>query len=145
VPSESRHSSARVSSAVDAAAATISCPAATGGRASRWTSAPCKATAPDAGASTVAASFEMLTDRIDAVIHARAGLHWPPSGIILTAIHKWDRVLLSTEWRDLMTFPKPYEFGQLPLPDVVSPHPSWQHAASEMLELCTSLLPSGGR
>jgi hypothetical protein len=96
-------------------------------------------------ASTIAESFELLTDRIDTVIHDRAGLQWPPSSEQEKQIHKWDSVLLATEWRDLMAFPKPYAFGQEPIPDVVIPHANWQIAASEMLEMCTTLLPSGGR
>lgn len=95
--------------------------------------------------STIAESFAMLTDRIDLAIHTRAGLHWPPSPEMQREIHKWDRIMLSSEWRDLMTFPKPYDFGQQPLPDVVIPHPHWKTAALEMLELCVSLLPSGGK
>lgn len=96
-------------------------------------------------ASAIADSFAMLTDRIDAAIHTRAGLAWPPSPEIADQIKVWDRVLLSTEWRDLMTFPKPYPFEQLPIPDVIIPHPRWQTSVAEMLMLCASLLPSGAR
>ena len=96
-------------------------------------------------ASTISESFELLTNRIDTVIHDRAGLQWPPPSNLENEIHKWDRVLLATEWRDLMPFPQPYAFGQAAIPDKVLPHANWQTAAGEMLELCTSLLPGGGR
>lgn len=94
-------------------------------------------------ASAIGDSFALLTDRIDAAIHARAGLHWPPSPLLAAEIHKWDRILLATEWRDLMTFPKPYEFGQLPIPDVVVPSENWQRSAADMFEQCAVLLPNG--
>lgn len=94
-------------------------------------------------ASAIAQSFALLTDQIDAVIHQRAGLAWPPSPEIAEQIHKWDRVLLATEWRDLMRYPQPYKFPQWPIPDEVRPHETWQQSAIEMLELCRVLLPGG--
>lgn len=90
---------------------------------------------------TVSAAFDQLVDRIDAAIHARAGLAWPPSPAMQAEIHKWDRVLLATEWRDLMRYPQPYEFGQLPVPDTVMPSCNWQRDAVDMMALCRSLLP----
>lgn len=95
-------------------------------------------------ASAIADSFAMLTDRIDAAIHERAGLAWPPSPEMQAAIKHWDRVLLATEWRDLMVWEPPYDFGHAPLPDLVIPHLDWQDAATEMAALCASLLPKGG-
>jgi hypothetical protein len=92
-------------------------------------------------AEAIAQSFAMLTDGIDAVIHQRAGLAWPPSLEMQAQIHAFDRVMLATEWRDLMRHPQPYEFGQLPVPDTVRPHASWQVAAGEMMVLCGALLP----
>lgn len=92
-------------------------------------------------ASAIAESFDALTDGIDAVIHERAGLAWPPSAEMQQRIKAWDRVLLATEWRDLMRFPQPYEFGKEPISDVVVPHATWRLAAIEMLGLCQSLLP----
>jgi hypothetical protein len=94
-------------------------------------------------ASAIADSFAMLTDRIDLAIHTKAGLAWPPTPEIAAEIHRFDRMLLSTEWRDLMGFPQPYPFGQLPLPDHLFPHAAWQDAANEMYSLCRSLLPAG--
>jgi hypothetical protein len=92
-------------------------------------------------ASAIAESFDALTDGIDAVIHQRAGLAWPPSAEMRAQIHRWDRVLLATEWRDLMRCPTPYEFGEKPLPDVIVPQ-HWQLASIEMMKLCNSLLPN---
>lgn len=96
-------------------------------------------------ASQVAAAFDRLVDRIDASIHERAGLTWPPSPDMLALIHRWDRVLLSTEWRDLMVYPQPYPFEFEAIPDVVVPHWRWQQAAAEMHAMCCSLLPSGAK
>ena len=95
-------------------------------------------------ASAIAESFATLSGRIDTVIHTRAGLAWPPSPEITAAIKHWDRVLLATEWRDLMVCAPPYDFGHAPIPDVVRPHGRWEDAAIEMLSLCNSLLPKGG-
>lgn len=92
-------------------------------------------------ASAVNDAFATLTDRIDTVIHARAGLAWPPTSGQTAAIHRFDRMLLATEWRDLMRFPKPYDFGSEPFPDRVEPHRCWQDAALEMHSLCAALLP----
>lgn len=92
-------------------------------------------------APSVAQAFADLTDRIDIAIHERAGLAWPPTESVRAQIHHWDRVLLATEWRDLMRCPPPYDFGVAPLPDVVRPHRDWLAAASEMMALCVSLLP----
>lgn len=60
-------------------------------------------------ASVVLAAFNELTDRCDRAVHEAAGLAWPPSPWIADGIKHWDRVLLVTEWRDLM--------GGVPLPN----------------------------
>lgn len=95
-------------------------------------------------ASAIAESFDALTDGIDAVVHERAGLAWPPSADMQLQIKAFDRMLLATEWRDLMRYPQPYEFGQKPVPDHVVPHATWHLAAIEMLGMCQSLLPGCG-
>lgn len=60
-------------------------------------------------ANQVMSVFDELTDRHDAAIHAAAGLSWPPPPEMKAAIKHYDRVLLVTEWRDLM--------GGVPLPN----------------------------
>lgn len=96
-------------------------------------------------AAQVADSFAQLVDRIDTAIHHRAGLTWPPSPDVLAAIHRWDRSLLSTEWRDLMIYPQPYPFEFPPIPDVVVPYQRWESAALEMMTFCRDLLPGCAR
>lgn len=90
----------------------------------------------------IAQSFDLLTDQIDAVIHARAGLPWPPTPEMQAAIKHWDRVMLATEWRDLMPFAPPYDFGVAADPLPIVPHAHWTDAANEMLALCINLLPN---
>jgi hypothetical protein len=99
-------------------------------------------------ASQVLSVFDELTDRHDAAIHAAASLPWPPAPEILAGIKHWDRVLLVTEWRDLM--------GGVPLPNAeayadVAPlvrhiHPlnKWDTAAMLLRTKWCELLPKFG-
>ncbi|HWK52452.1 MAG TPA: hypothetical protein VNR40_21300 [Steroidobacter sp.] len=89
-------------------------------------------------ASAIDQAFAELTDRIDRVIHQRAGLAWPPSPEMRKAIKHWDRVLLATEWRDLMRMPPPYDFGCEPLFATIVPFSSWQEASSSIEWACWS-------
>ena len=50
----------------------------------------------------IIAAFDAVTDRHDAVIHAAAGLSWPPPDPVRAAIKHWDKRMFVTEWRDLM-------------------------------------------
>lgn len=86
-------------------------------------------------------SFNMLTDRLDVAIHAAAGLPFPPAPDIQEQIHHFDRVLLATEWRDLMLCPPPYDFEAEPLPGKIVPW-RWTHAQSEFVHRCQRLLPA---
>jgi hypothetical protein len=90
----------------------------------------------------ISQAFDLLTDQIDAVIHKRAGLPWPPTPEMAAAVKHWDRVMLASEWRDLMPFDAPYDFGVEPNPMPIVPHNSWVDAANEMLALCINLLPA---
>lgn len=89
--------------------------------------------------SAIGDAFSLLTDRVDAVIHAKAGLQWPPSKEMAAEIHRWDRILLATEWRDLMKHPAPYDFGYEPLRSQITPW-GWRSAAQSMLSQCDVLL-----
>jgi uncharacterized protein len=60
-------------------------------------------------ASAVLEAFDELTERADAAVHKAAGLQWPPPPQIAAGIKRIDRILLVTEWRDLM--------GGVPLPN----------------------------
>lgn len=60
-------------------------------------------------AQAIMGAFAELTDRWDVAIHAAAGLPWPPPPEIAEIVHHFDRVMLVTEWRDLMR-------GEMPAP-----------------------------
>lgn len=90
--------------------------------------------------STIEASFAQLTDRIDVAIHAAAGLAWPPTPEMEAGIKHWDRVLLATEWRDLMRCPPPYDFGVEPVFRRIEPCTSWQAARDLFLGIIVAML-----
>jgi hypothetical protein len=97
-------------------------------------------------ASQVMSAFDDLTDRHDKAIHEAVGLAWPPTPEMARAIKHFDRVLLVTEWRDLM--------GGYPLPNAeayadVSPLTrriraveNWQTAAELLRSYWRRFLPS---
>lgn len=97
-------------------------------------------------AGSVMAAFDELTDRCDVAVHEAAGLPWPPSPGMARQIKHWDRVLLVTEWRDLM--------GGVPLPNAsaysdviptthrISPIQNWTHARDVLLFMWRQHLPA---
>lgn len=89
----------------------------------------------------VQASFDGLVFSIDAVIHEAAGLQWPMPENYVAAVKRWDRILLATEWRDLMKCPPPYDFGVEPLEEKIEPI-DWQGAGRLMWQWCQCLLPN---
>lgn len=95
--------------------------------------------------SAIGDAFGRLTYQLDVVIHQRAGLAWPPSPELKAGIKYWDRVLLATEWRDLMPFKPPYGFGVPTIVDAIVPHAHWCAAEIEMREHCVWLLPEAWR
>ena len=84
--------------------------------------------------------FELTIDRMDAAIHAAAGLPWGPTREQVQAIKHWDRVLLATEWKFLMRCPPPYAFGVEPLSEPIDPM-DWEDAAYTFKQRCEALLP----
>ena len=89
--------------------------------------------------------FDELTDRHDRALHEAVGLSWPPTPEMSAAIKRIDRILLITEWRDLM--------GGVPLPNAeaysdieplrVRIEPlSWRTAADGLKRRWSALLPS---
>lgn len=100
-------------------------------------------------ATHVTAAFDELTDRHDRAIHEAAGLAWPPTPEMAARIKHWDRVLLVTEWRDLM--------GGVPLPNAeayadaapltrrIVPAAAWQLAAHHLRQMWRAFLPSLGK
>ena len=96
-------------------------------------------------ATTITASFDLLTDRIDAAVHEAAGLSWPPTHEMLGKIKHWDLRMFVTEWRDLMNGQQhpnwtPYENIE-PLSAPILPFRSWQFARERFGAACRELLP----
>lgn len=87
-----------------------------------------------------------ITERHDVAIHAAAGLPWPPTPEIAAAVKYWDRVMLVTEWRDLMggaPLPNAADYGSYPpLPEPIVPRGKWQSVQIELLTLWHGLLPA---
>ncbi len=93
-------------------------------------------------AGDIMQAFDILTDRFDAAIHARAGLAWPPTAERKAGIKYWDLRMFVTEWRDLMgNQPHPdwskYQ-GIPPLDEVITPWP-WEKARGAFLALAGNL------
>lgn len=76
-------------------------------------------------AESITEAFDLLTERFDAAIHARAGLHWPPTSERKAGIKYWDLRMFVTEWRDLM--------GN-------QPHPDW-HRYSGVPAFAEAIVP----
>lgn len=93
-------------------------------------------------AGEIEKAFAALTERLDAAIHERAGLVWPMNPETRAAVHYVDRVLLATEWRDLMRCQQPYEFGVQPLGTRPITTLSWRPARSLFFGKCKDYLPS---
>lgn len=83
-------------------------------------------------AAEIMAVFDELTDRTDAAVHAAAGLAWPPPAQIQAGIKRFDRILLVTEWRDLMggyPLPNAEAYADVaPLAYAIKPVENWQTA-----------------
>lgn len=96
-------------------------------------------------ASEVMATFDELTDRCDAAVHAAAGLAWPPSPEMAAAIKHYDRVMLVTEWRDLMggfDLPAAEAYADVtPLRRRIVPLNKWQSASFLLCETWRAFLP----
>lgn len=96
-------------------------------------------------ASEVMAAFDDLTDRHDRAIHEAAGLSWPPSPEIAAEVKRIDRVLLVTEWRDLMgdvPLPNAEAYADVkPLARIIKPIDRWQASAEALGLLWRKLLP----
>lgn len=92
-------------------------------------------------APKVQEAFGNLTYRLDVAIHEAARLRWPLDSHNAARVHHWDRVLLATEWRDLMCCDPPYDFGVEPLEERISPAGSWITPVRRMQKLCGELLP----
>lgn len=92
-------------------------------------------------AGAIEDAFSQLTDRLDAAIHAAAGLPWPPPQEIAEQIHAFDRMMLATEWRDLMRCPPPYAFSHPPLPEPIKAPMRWEGARAVFIARLDFHLP----
>lgn len=87
--------------------------------------------------------FDDLTERHDRALHEAVGLSWPPTPEMADAIKRIDRILLVTEWRDLMGVPLPNAqayAGVEPLRITIAPL-SWRSAAAGLIRRWHQLLP----
>lgn len=96
-------------------------------------------------APAVIATFDELAERHDRAIHAAAGLAWPPSAGMQAMIKRFDRVLLVTEWRDLMggyPLPNAQAYADVvPLHYAIKPVDNWQTAALLLQRCWERVLP----
>jgi 5'-deoxynucleotidase YfbR-like HD superfamily hydrolase len=93
-------------------------------------------------ATSINAAFAALTERFDIVIHEAAGLEWPRPPEIERAVHRMDRTMLMTEWRDLKKGPMPFPTWDLtPLYGRIEPW-WWDRARDQFYERCRRWLPA---
>lgn len=90
-------------------------------------------------------TFDLLTARLDAAIHAAAGLAWPVPARYVAALKRWDLIMFVTEWRDLMrdaAHPNPDAYRDIrPLADRIEPW-SWIAADINLIDCWKILLPA---
>lgn len=95
-------------------------------------------------ADEILGTFALLTNRFDAAIHEAAGLAWPPSSSLQSAIKAYDEIMFVTEWRDLMRGSPHPNWDQYrkvhPLPDVIVPL-HWTQSKTKFLDRCRRYLP----
>jgi 5'-deoxynucleotidase YfbR-like HD superfamily hydrolase len=97
-------------------------------------------------ANEVMDAFDDLTNRHDKAIHEAAGLPWPPTDEMVRAIKHYDRVMLVTEWRDLMggyPLPNAQAYADVaPLNRTIVPHNRWQSSAALLCLAWRTYLPA---
>lgn len=94
-------------------------------------------------AGAITAAFDELTARWDAAAHAAAGLAWPLSPEIAALVHRFDRVMLVTEWRDFMDVPPPFDCeGVEPLAGIRLVSWGWEVAEMNLISRMRRWLPS---
>jgi 5'-deoxynucleotidase YfbR-like HD superfamily hydrolase len=97
-------------------------------------------------ASQVLSAFDDLTDRHDKAIHEAVGLAWPPTPEMARAIKHFDRVLLVTEWCDLMApypLPNAEAYADVsPLTRRIRAVENWQTAAELLRTYWRRFLPA---
>lgn len=95
-------------------------------------------------APVVLAAFDRMTERFDRAIAAAAGLAWPAPDDIAALVHRYDKIMLNTEWRDLMSIPHPWpiEPGEEPLVGVTIKPWGWRQAMEQLRADCSRWLPA---
>ena len=99
-------------------------------------------------AGAVNDAFSALTARFEAAIAAAAGLAWPPPDEIAALVHRFDRIMLNTEWRDLrrnVACPWPVPPDEAPLAGVTIAPWGWQRALVAFADDCRRWLPGARR
>lgn len=92
--------------------------------------------------SQITATFDALTERWDRAITEAAGLEWPCPPAIVEVVHRVDKTMLVTEWRDLMKHPAPFETeGVVPLFGTLVPW-DWRYARGALAEAFATHLPA---
>lgn len=92
----------------------------------------------------IMASFRVLEEQFDERIHHAAGLAWPMSEAMKSAVKSYDLVMFVTEWRDLMRGAKHPNWDEYrdvtPLRDTIAAW-TWQASAHAFVERCKRYLP----
>jgi uncharacterized protein len=100
-------------------------------------------------AISIMAAFDELTDRHDAAIHDAVGLPWPPMPEMVLQIKRIDRMLLVTEWRDLMggyPLPNAEAYSDVePLTRRIVPYTKWQQGEQLLTAAWQIYLPALNR
>jgi hypothetical protein len=94
-----------------------------------------------AQAGQIIQAFDALTATWDEAIHVAAGLTWPMPSAIEELVHAWDRVMLLTEWRDLMKVPAPFDAEGVVLAGKITPQ-TWQMAEWSLKRRFAQFLPA---
>lgn len=96
-------------------------------------------------ASDVQKVYGAIAERHNVALHAAAGLQWPPPPGIAEKVKYIDRVMLKTEWRDLMKgfdLPMAADYAEIErLPDLIMPW-RWNVAMFELQQRWGLYLPS---
>lgn len=92
-------------------------------------------------AGTILNTFAELTDRWDTAAHGAAGLAWPRPPAIDALVKHYDRVMLATEWRDLIQAPPPYDLGAAVLSRPIGDTWDWRYAKAELIDRFLAWLP----
>lgn len=91
----------------------------------------------------VLSSFDKLTRNFDAAIAVAAGLDYPWPEPIANIVHRYDQIMLVTEWRDLKRTSIPFLVapGIVPLTETIFPW-SWPVARTELETRFNNWLPA---